>query len=109
MIINRFKMCFYKFFKPKEIADLEFVKLGYVLYVEYPNKVIYKKTEIITGTTHYINIRFNMANEIHIEAYTDDMMSYRISMDEIDAAMIKVHELIQRRKEDNAKYDTRTR
>ena len=109
MIFSRFWFWFYNLFKPKEIADIEFIKLGYSIYEQYPNKLIYRKRETIENSAHYIQIRFNLANQIHIESYDDNYFSYRMNLYEIDAALIKVHEMIKERKEENAKYDTRIR
>ncbi|MBR6289168.1 MAG: hypothetical protein IKR19_07535 [Acholeplasmatales bacterium] len=95
MIINWLKLWYYKIFGSKKIADLEFSKLGFTLDEIYENKAIYKKVDNYTDSIHYIEIRLNLINEIHIISYDQNYMTYRLTLPEIDAAMIKVHEIIE--------------
>ncbi len=109
MLISWWKYFFYKIFRPEKIADIEFCRLGFILDSDYDNKAIYKKTEKDSNITHYIEIRLNLVNTVFITAYDTNYIAYRINMEELDAAMIKVKEIIKRRKAQNAYNATRVR
>ncbi len=109
-MLKRLKEWIYNRIKPKELsADEMFQKLGFTLGEEYEHKAIYERKEDFVSYTHYIEIRINLANDIHIISYDQDMMAVQMHLDELDAALVKVHELIIRRKYLNAKYDTGAR
>ena len=95
MIVNWIRYFFSRFIKQEDTTDLDFCKLGFILYEDYGHKVIYKKVYEDNESIHYIEIRLNVVNQIHITSYDQNYMAYRMSLDEINAAMVKAKDLIK--------------
>lgn len=98
-----------RFFIDDDLAIVKFFRLGFTLYEDYGHKIVYMKDYKDLGYTHFIEIRINLVNEVHIMSYDQNMMAVQLYLDELDAALVQVHELIMRRKESDAKYDTRAK